>query len=219
MGIQKERLDQFALNIEFLLISTVQGVALGALAGAASEPLSKLDYQYWPYILSGFLLILTFWSQAIIHSLSFIKWPLDLAHNFLYFLLGLIEFLAFTQLQDPLRWFIFQLIFVIAASVLYFVDLKLIRDGRKNFDDTPSHVALYKHILTEQLTEMKTLIPSGLIFNSLAVFLIWKYPGIFIMQGYHVFIVGIQVLLTIYIMTVSFKSFRIRSKLISNCIK
>src|ERR1700754_633124 len=105
--MNRERLDQFVLDIEFLLISAVQGVALGALAGAASEPISSLNFQYWPYILSGFLLILTFWSQAIIHSLSFIKWPLDLWHNFLYFLMGLIEFLAFNHLQDPLRWFVF----------------------------------------------------------------------------------------------------------------
>lgn len=216
--MNREKLNQFTLNIEFLLISTVQGVALGALAMAASGPLSEMKVQYWPYILSGFLLILTFWSQAIIHSLSFIKWPLDLAHNFLYFLLGLVEFLAFTQLQDPLRWFIFQLIFVIAASLLYFADLKLIKQAKLNFQTEPEK-ALYKHILEEQLKEMKSLIPSGLIFNTAAVFLIWNYPETFINQGYHIFIVGIQVLLTIYIMSVSFKSFRVRSRLISNCIK
>ena len=217
--MNREKLNQFTLNIEFLLISTVQGVALGALAASASEPLANLNFQYWPYILSGFLLILTFWSQAIVHSLSFIKWPLDLAHNFLYFLLGFIEFLAFNQLQDPLGWFIFQLVFVVVASVLYFVDYKLIKDGKVHFNDNPEEKALYKHILDEQVSEMKSLIPSGLVFNSLAVFLIWKYPEIFITQGYHVFIVGVQVLLTIYIITVAIKSFKTRSRLISNCIK
>lgn len=216
--MNREKLNQFTLDIEFLLISAVQGVALGALAGAANEPLASLDFQYWPYILSGFLLILTFWSQAIIHSLSFIKWPLDLTHNFLYFLAGLVEFLAFNHLQDPLRWFIFQLLFVIVAAALYFVDYKLIKGAKVDFKTEPEQ-ALYKHILDEQKTEMKTLIPSGLIFNSLAVFLIWLYPELFILKGYHVFIVGIQVLLTIYIITVSIKSFKVRSKLISNCIK
>lgn len=216
--MDKAKLDQFTLDIEFLLISAVQGVALGALAGAANEPLANLDFQYWPYILSGFLLILTFWSQAIIHSLSFIKWPLDLTHNFLYFLAGLVEFLAFNHLQDPLRWFIFQLLFVIVASILYFVDYKLIKEAKPEFKSEPEK-ALYKHILGEQTTEMKSLIPSGLIFNTLAVFLIWQYPEAFITQGYHVFIVGIQVLLTVYIITVSIKSFKVRSILISACIK
>lgn len=92
----KERLDQFVLDIEFLLISVVQGVALGALAAGAIEPLATMDYQYFPYIVAGFLLILTFWSQAIVHSLSFINWPLDLGHNFLYFLASLVEVLAFS---------------------------------------------------------------------------------------------------------------------------
>ncbi len=217
--MNKEKLNQFTLDIEFLLISAVQGVALGALGTAAAGPLTDLNYQYWPYIISGFLLILTFWSQAIVHSLSFIKWPLDLAHNFLYFLLGLVEFLAFTQLEDPLRWFIFQLVFVVVGAGLYLVDLKLIKSGRGNFDDTKEQKALYKHILDEQVKEIKTLIPSGLLFNLLAVYFIWKYPGIFIDQGYHIFIVGIQVLLTMYIVSVSIKSFRKRSVLISACIK
>ena len=216
--MNREKLNQFTLDIEFLLISAVQGVALGALAGAANEPLSNLDFQYWPYILSGFLLILTFWSQAIIHSISFIKWPLDLTHNFLYFLAGLVEFLAFNHLEDPLRWFIFQLLFVLVGTALYFVDLKLIKSGKDNFKTEPEK-ALYKHILEEQQSEMKTLIPSGIIFNTLAVFLIWQYPEFFITQGYHSIIVAIQVLLTTYLILVSIKSFRYRSKLISNCVK
>lgn len=217
--MEREKLNQFTLDIEFLLISAVQGVALGALGTAASGPLSNLDYQYWPYILSGFLLILTFWSQAIIHSLSFIKWPLDLTHNFLYFLAGLVEFLAFNHLEDPLRWFIFQLLFVIVAAFLYFADYKLIKDGKHNFDDTPSQIALYRHVLDEQVAEMKSLIPSGLIFNSLAVFLIWKYPDFFITNGYHVLIVAIQVLLNLYIILVAIKSFKTRTRLISDCVK
>lgn len=216
--MNKGKLDQFTLDIEFLLISVVQAMALAALAAAASEPLSNLDFQYWLYILSGFLLILTFWSQAIVHSLSFIKWPLDLTHNFLYFLLGLIEFLAFAHLQDPLRWFIFQLIFVIVASILYFVDLKLIKKAKGNFK-TEAEKNLYKHIFKEQIKEMKSLIPSGLIFNSSAVYLIWRSPEIFIARDYHLLIVGIQVLLTIYILTVSLKSFKIRSGLISESLK
>lgn len=215
--MNREKLNQFTLDIEFLLISVVQGVALGALASGAAKPLANLDFQYWPYILSGFLLILTFWSQAIIHSLSFIKWPLDLRHNFLYFLAGLVEFLAFDHLGDPLRWFIFQLIFVLVASTLYFVDLRLIKQAKVNFKTEPEKL-LYKHIFDEQIKEMKSLIPSGLVFNAAAVFLIWRYPEVFISQGYHVLIVGIQVLLSIYIITISLKSYKTRSRLISNCI-
>ncbi len=210
----KDRLDQFVLDIEFLLISAVQGVALGALASAASDPLSNLDFQYWPYILSGFFLILSFWSQAIVHSLSFIKWPLDLGHNFLYFLLGLIEFLAFNHLEDPLRWFIYQLLFILVGAILYWVDYRLIKKAKKDFN-TPSEKILYNHIYQEHLTEVK-LVPGGIIFNSAAVILIWMYPDIFIKQGFHLIIVSVQVLLTIYLMYISINSFKTRTKLISS---
>jgi len=213
--MNREKLDQFTLDIEFLLISVVQGIALGALASAASKPLPDLNFQYWPYILSGFLLILTFWSQAIVHCLSFIKWPLDLSHNFLYFLAGLVEFLAFGHLEDPLRWFIFQFLFVLVAAALYIVDLKLIKKAKDNFDNSEYGKNLYNHILSEQVYELKILVPSGLIFNGLAVFLIWEYPEIFITQGYHIFIVLIQVLFTIHIIRVSLKSFKKRSTLIT----
>lgn len=216
--MNKEKLDQFTLDIEFLLISVVQGIALGALATAASRPLTTLDFQYWPYILSGFLLILTFWAQAIVHSLSFIKWPLDLRHNFLYFVLGLIEFLSFANLRNPLSWFIFQFLFFVVAGILYYVDLKLIKIGQAHFDKTAAQVALYNHIEGEQVREMKTLIPAGLIFNLAAVLLIWEFPGIFITDGYHILIVGIQVILAIYILAVSLRSFKVRSKLISSSL-
>lgn len=213
----KERLDQFVLDIEFLLISVVQGVALGALASSASEPLSAMQFQYWPYIVSGFLLILTFWSQAIVHSLSFIKWPLDLSHNFLYFLAGLVEFLAFEHLTDPLKWFIFQLVFVAVAALLYIVDLRLIRQHKGDFK-SEAEKELFKHILEEQEQEMKTLIPTGFIFNGLAVYLIWSYSDFFITSGYHLVIVGLQVLFNLIIIAVSLKSFRRRSRLISESL-
>ncbi len=213
--MNREKLDQFVLDIEFLLISVVQGVALGALASSASQPLSQMQFQYWPYIVSGFLLILTFWSQAIIHSLSFIKWPLDLTHNFLYFLAGLVEFLAFEHLTDPFRWFIFQFVFVAVAALLYLVDLRLIKQHKTDFK-TEREKELYKHILEEQQNEMKTLIPTGFIFNGLAVYLIWVYPEFFITQGYHIIIVGLQVLFNLVIIAVSLKSFKKRSKLILN---
>lgn len=41
-----ERLDNFALNIEFLLISVVQGVALAALATSAAGPRFSSKFSY-----------------------------------------------------------------------------------------------------------------------------------------------------------------------------
>jgi len=128
------RLDQVALDIEFLLISVVQGVALATLAGASVKPLSMMEWQYLPYVATAFLLVLIFWSGAIIHALSFIDWPLDLPHSFLYFLASFIEVLAFTQLENPIMWFVFILLFQIVAGLLYLYDLRLIRKHKKRFE-------------------------------------------------------------------------------------
>lgn len=70
---EKNRLDQFVLDIEFLLISVVQGVVLATLAASAVGPITKLQFEFWLYIISAFLVIIIFWSNAIVHALSFIS--------------------------------------------------------------------------------------------------------------------------------------------------
>lgn len=81
----KEGVVAIALDIEFILISVIQGMALQMLAGKAIEVFGKFQSEYYFYIFSGFVLILIFWSQSIIHALSFIHWPISLTHTFLYF--------------------------------------------------------------------------------------------------------------------------------------
>ena len=110
--INMQRLDQLALDIEFLLISVIQGVALATLAAAAVVPLTTLQFAVWPYIAAAFLFILIFWSGAIIHAVSFIDWPIDLVHSFIYFLASIVEILAITSLSDSQRWFVFLFIFL-----------------------------------------------------------------------------------------------------------
>lgn len=210
----KERLDQFVLDIEFLLISVVQGVALGALAASSNMPFSQLDYQYWPYIITGICVILFFWSQAIIHALSFINWPLDLTHNFLYFLAAFFEVLAFNNLTNPLNWFAFMTGFSIIAGILYWVDLRLIKVRKGEFEKTGEGLKLYQHIISEQIKEFKTLVPSGIFFNLLSLWLIWRFPETFIAQGIHVYLIGFQVIFSVGILLVSINSFKKRSKLI-----
>lgn len=166
----REKYDNFVLNIEFLLISVIQGLALGTLATSSLIPLTNLNLESYPYILSGFLLILIFWSGAINHSLSFIDWPLDMNHNFLYFLLGFVEVLAFTQVTNVNLWFLFINLFFVVAIILYIVDLKLIKDHEDEFRGS-ERGELYKHILKEQKVELFLLLPLGLIFNLIAYYL------------------------------------------------
>ena len=78
----KTALDATVVNIELTLISIIQGLALGVLAAASVEPLVELQWHTWPYIATGLLVVLIFWSRALLHTLSFIGWPLEFGHTF-----------------------------------------------------------------------------------------------------------------------------------------
>ena len=207
-------LDQTVVDIEFLLISVIQGVALATLASNAVNPISNLQIEYWMYIVSAFILVLTFWSQAIIHVLSFIDWPLDLTHNFLYFTASFIEVMAFSHMTNPMKWFGFMFTFVLISGILYFVDLKLIASRKKKFEQTTSGKALYGVIFKEQKFSLYTFVSLGLIFNFAAFLSIYLYPSIFLGKSYHVFLATLQTLFGVVILINSIGTFRKRAELI-----
>ncbi len=178
-----------------------------------------MEWQYLPYVATAFLLVLIFWSGAIIHALSFIDWPLDLPHSFLYFLASFIEVLAFTQLENPIMWFVFILLFQIVAGLLYLYDLRLIRKHKKRFDENSHKRALYLHILSQQEKELNTFVPLAILYSSIAVIGLWFYSSFFIESKYHlIFIVG-QLLFSMIFLRNSINSFKRRSFLISQTEK
>lgn len=215
--MEKSRLDALTLDIEFLLISVVQGVALGFLASEAGNLVSELKYEYFIYIVSAFLFILVFWSGAIIHSISFVKWPLDLYHNFLYFLAGLVEVMAFSQMDHPLRWFIFILGFFVVSGVAYLVDLNLIKNHEADFA-TSKQKNLYKHIYQRQVFELKFLVPAGMIFSIFCMGLIFLYPAVFIEQKIHVVLGTVQAIFGVVLLLNFMQSYKQRSRLITQSI-
>lgn len=213
---RKEKLDQFAINIEFLLISVVQGVALGALATNASEPIASMQFEYWLYVGSGFLFILNFWSQAIIHTLSFIDWPLDMPHNFLYFLVSLIEVMAFSHITSPLLWFAFISAFFVAAIALYLFDLSLIRKHQEKFNATQAQKQLYGHMFKRETFELSVFLPAALIFNLIALAALKLFPRVFLTNHNHLILIGLQVLFGLIFLIDSMRNFNKRSQLIAN---
>lgn len=218
LRVSKNELDKKVLDIEFLLISVVQGVALAALAANASELISKMQIEYFLYVISGFLLILTFWSQAIIHTISFIDWPLDLTHNFFYFLLSFIEVLAFSHMTDPIIWFAFFLVFFIATGILYMADLAIIKRHEKKFSESKEQKKLYEHILKMQLFELRIFLPLGLLYNMGVFITLYFNQQLFIQRHFHVLFSAVQVFFQIIFLIDSIKSFKKRSALLSDCI-
>ncbi len=166
----RKDLDQVVLDVEFVLISVVQGVALSTLATAAAPMLHAPSALTLAFLVSGFLFVLSFWSVAIIHALSFVIWPMDLGHYFFYFGLALLECLTFSQMERPVEWFGYSFASFALTAVLYVYDYRLIRGRRGAFATTPARRALYEHIVKHQRFEMSLLVPAGVGFN-LAAFL------------------------------------------------
>jgi hypothetical protein len=103
----RSELDAMIADIELTLVSIIQGVALTVLIEASREAIAKLDWVMWPYVLSGLIIILVFWSRVVLHILTVIRWPLEFGHNFLYIGCALVEAFSFAQLGNPARWFPF----------------------------------------------------------------------------------------------------------------
>lgn len=214
-----QKLNQIALDIEFLLISVVQGVALAALAQSAGASIGNLQFIYWPYIFSAFLFILIFWSGAIIHAISFVDWPLDLWHSFFYFLASFVEVVSFMHLSDPVQWFGFVVGFMLVAQIVYVVDYVLIKRHKDVFGKSAAQRTLYRHIISRHRFEMLVMAPLGIVLNVISFLLLLFFPDIFIRQGYHFVLILLQIGFGILVLVNSLRNFSQRSFLISRCLK
>lgn len=125
------------------------------------------------------------------------------------------EVLAYSEMNDPARWFAFIFALFIVAAVLYIVDWKLIKKNQHRFMESEAKKRLYDHIIGEQTFELKTLIPMGIIFNLVAFWLIKSNPAIFLEQKYHLVLIFIQVLFELIVLMVAVNSFKKRSQFIT----
>ena len=145
----KSTLDATVINIELTLISIIQGLALGVLAAASVDPLVHLHWQVWAYIAIGLLVVLIFWSRALVHTLSFIGWPLEFGHTFVYFGATLVEAVALSQVAHPERWYALNTVYALAVWGLYAYDLRVVRRHAGDFS-TPDERALLDDIVGDQ---------------------------------------------------------------------
>lgn len=213
-----EKLNGLVLDVEFLLISVIQAAALASLAIHSAEVFSGMDFRFLPYIISGFLFILIFWSQAIIHAISFIKWPLDLIHSLFYFLASLFEVMAFEHLTDPLWWFGFIFLFMLVAGMLYLYDLRLIMRDQESYQSKEKK-NLYTHMIKGQLFDLKFFVPAALLFNGGVFVLIWQNPVLLLENNYHLLAIILQAIFGFVFLVNSVHNFKKRTHLISECVE
>ena len=137
---------------------------------------------FWPYAVTGLLIILLFWSRSLIHTLTVIRWPLKFGHNFMYIACTLVETVAFTQLTNPLHWYALNTVFALMAGMLFALDLRMIRD---RIADSAGQIGckLYAIVEREQLLNIRLVIPATVVFNLLAMMAAryWAVP--FVVEG------------------------------------
>jgi hypothetical protein len=193
----KIELDKTVVGIELTLISIIQGLALAMLATAAVQPLLKLQWETWPYIATGLLVVLIFWSRSLIHTLSFIGWPLEFGHTFGYFGATLIEAAALTQVSDPQAWFALNACYAIAVWGLYAWDLRVVQRQAHDFS-TEAERLLHADILRDQRENIVLLMPLAVAFQGVSWWLVHRYPAQMLGQRWHLVLIGLTVLFSLY---------------------
>jgi hypothetical protein len=193
----RDRLDELVVNIELTLISIIQGLALAVLAGASVQPILQLQWQAWPYILAGLLVVLIFWSRALVHTLSFIRWPLEFGHTFAYFGATLIEAVALTQVAVPAHWFALNALYALAVWGLYAWDLRVVlRDARPAMD--AGERALHEDIVRDQRLNIRWTMPAAVAFQALSWWLVLRFPQPMLERGGHLLLIALTLAFSLH---------------------
>ena len=193
----KIELDKTVVGIELTLISIIQGLALAMLASAAVQPLVQLQYATWPYIATGLLVILIFWSRSLIHTLSFIGWPLEFEHTFGYFGATLIEAAALTQVAQPKAWFALNACYAAAVWGLYAWDLCVVQGQARDFA-TEEERLLHQDIVRDQRANIVVLMPAAVAFQGLAWWLVHRYPAAMLQGHGHLVLIGLTLAFSLH---------------------
>ena len=179
------------LNIELTLISIIQGVALYFLVENSRGLILDRQYAAWPYVATGLVVIFLFWSRSIIHGLTVIRWPLEFGHNFLYIACTLLEAVAFTEVGNPLAWFAMSSAYSILIWLLFIWDLRMIRKRAREARGSAAQ-NLYARVESDQISNIRLLMPATLAFNLGATAALRLHPEFFLQKGGHLILILFQ---------------------------
>lgn len=189
----RTQLDAMIVEIELTLVSIIQGVALTVLIESSRDAITDLKFMYWPYVLAGLLVIFIFWSRAVLHIITVIRWPLEFGHNFLYIACALVEAVSFAQLANPANWFGFGAAFIAAGWVLFFYDLRLIHARQRDSSGEAGN-RLYERVRRDQWLNLVLLLPGVFVLNVTCAICIRTWPEIFVRNNAHLWLIGVQLI-------------------------
>ena len=193
MSLSRRELDSTVVNIELTLVSIIQGVALYFLTENARTGLSLNNWPALLYISAGLCVIFIFWSRSIIHTLTFIKWPLEFGHNFFYIACALGEAILFTRLEHPLAWFRLSTAYAAFVWLLFVYDVRLIR-ARLREAANEAERSLYQRTMEDQSLNIRALMPLLFFFNLCCALAINHWLDFFIDRAGNVWLIAAQLL-------------------------
>jgi len=187
----RSELDSMVVEIELTLVSIIQGVALTILIENAHVVIAERQLFFWLYVVAGLFIIFVFWSRAVLHILTVIRWPLEFGHNFLYIACALIEAILFAQIGKPASWFGFGATFIAIGWTLFVYDLRLIyarmRDSAGDASDR-----LSARVRRDQWLNIALLLPAIFFLNLVSAILIRTWPDLFLARNAHVWLIAAQ---------------------------
>jgi hypothetical protein len=192
----RRELDSVVVNIELTLVSIIQGVALFFLTDNARALMSMRHWEALLYVAAGLCVIFIFWSRSIIHTLTLIRWPLEFGHNFFYIACALGEAVLFSRLDIPLAWFQLSAAYSGIVWLLFIYDMRLIRARIAESRDDSQH-ALYARARSDQLLNIRVLVPLLFFLNLACALAIWSWPDLFITRAGHIWLISTQLLSSI----------------------
>ena len=209
------KLDEIALNIELVLISIIEGVALSALGYNAIPVFAQpANWQYIPFVFAGLAILLVFWSQAILHAVSFIRWPLSMGHMLTYFLASFLQVIAYYNITTSTSWFLWWTIFSFLAFAIYIIDLRILKSVVPNYDSIPGGPSYIQEVLRRHVYEMKFLIPLSVAFNVVVLGLAF-YGGPYFSGPMFCIVAGtVQLLVSLGALMDCVKNFKSRSAML-----
>jgi hypothetical protein len=188
----RSQLDSMVVEIELTLVSIIQGVALTVLIENAHAVIAEQQLFFWLYVVAGLFVIFVFWSRAVLHIITVIRWPLEFGHNFLYIACALVEAILFAQLGKPASWFGFGAAFIAIGWTLFVYDLRLIyarmRDSAGEASDR-----LYARVRRDQWLNIVLLLPAVFFLNLVSAILVRTWPDVFLARNAHVWLIAVQV--------------------------
>ena len=188
----RSELDSMVVEIELTLVSIIQGVALTVLIENAHAVIAEGQLVFWLYVVAGLFIIFIFWSRAVLHILTVIRWPLEFGHNFLYIACALVEAILFAQIGKPASWFGFGGAFIAIGWTLFVYDLRLIYARMRDSAGEASN-RLSARVLRDQWLNIGLLLPAIFLLNLVSAILIRAWPDLFLARNAHLWLIAAQV--------------------------